>query len=68
MYGPIDYAETLKLQFRAGDLDLPEKKSGITVVGKRKMHRCALVAKQIRAELTLWENVVCTRRNGMCWR
>ena len=70
-YGPMDYAKTLKLQFRVGDLDLPER---------RRYTRCpeeeeedaqmcrALVAKQKRIELTLCENVKCTRRNGMCWR
>ena len=43
--GPMDYAKTLKLRFRVGDLDLPERR-GMPVVGRRKMLRCALVAKQ----------------------
>ena len=45
---PMDYAKTLKLRFRAGDVDLPERKRDIPVVErKRKMHRrCALVAKR----------------------
>ena len=44
--GPMDYAETLKLRFRVGDLDLPERRD-IPVVERRrkKMHRYALVAK-----------------------
>ena len=25
LHGPMDYAKTLKLRFRVGDLDLPEK-------------------------------------------
>ena len=25
-------------------------------------------AKQKRVEHTLWENMKCTRRNGVCWR
>ena len=43
LHGPMDYAKTLKLQFRVGDLDLP-KRRGIPVVERRrkKMHRCAL--------------------------
>ena len=48
LHGPKDYAKTLKLRFRAGDLDLPERR-GITVVeGRRRkrMHRYALMAKQ----------------------
>ena len=46
-HSPMDYAKSLKLQFRVGGLDLPEKR-GIQVVGRRrkKIHRCALVAKQ----------------------
>ena len=46
LHCPMDYAKTLKLRFRVGDLDLPERR-GIPVVNRRrKMHRCALVAKQ----------------------
>ena len=46
-HGPMDYARTLKLRFRVGDLDLPERRKRGPVVGRRrKMHRCALVAKQ----------------------
>ena len=26
MYGPMDYAKKMKLQFRVGDLDLPERR------------------------------------------
>ena len=67
----MNFSKTLKLQVCVGDLDLPEKKErGIPAVGSRrkKMHRCALVAKQKRVEPTVWENVNCTRRNGMCCR
>ena len=28
--GPMDFAKTLKLRFRAGDLDLPERKKRYT--------------------------------------
>ena len=45
-----------------------EKERGIPVIeGRRKkMHRCAVVAKQKRVGPTLWEHVTCTRRNWMC--
>ena len=26
LHGPMDYAKTLKLRFRVGDLDLPERR------------------------------------------
>ena len=26
MHGPVDFARTLKLRFRVGDLDLPERR------------------------------------------
>ena len=47
LHGPMDYAKTLKLRFVVGGLDLPERR-GTPVVARRrrKMHRCALVAKQ----------------------
>ena len=67
LHGPMDYVKTLKLQFRVGDLDLPERRKFIPVVGRRKMHRCALEAKHSRVELTMWENVKCARRNGVSW-
>ena len=34
---------------------------------RRRIRRCALVAERKRVDLTLWENVKCTKRNGMCW-
>ena len=52
LHGPMDCAKTLKLQFDAGDLDLPERR-GIPEVSRRKKTRaCALMVKQQRAELT----------------
>ena len=67
--GTMD-AKTLKLQFRVGRRDLPEtSKIGTPVVRRRrKVHRCALAAKQKRVEITLWEHVKSTRRNEMYWR
>ena len=46
LHGPMDYAKTLKLQFRVLDLYLQEER-GMPVVGKRrkKTRRWALVAK-----------------------
>ena len=48
LYGPTDFAKTLTLQFRVGDLDLPERRNMcVPVAGRRrKMLRCARVAKQ----------------------
>ena len=47
LHGPMDYAKTMKLRFRAGDLDLPERRGIPVVKGRRKkMRSCALVAKQ----------------------
>ena len=48
LHSPMDYAKTLKLRFRVGDLDLPGRR-GIPVLAverRKKMHRCAFVAKQ----------------------
>ena len=30
LHGPMDYAKSLKLRFRVGDLDLPEKRKRYT--------------------------------------
>ena len=47
LHRPIDYAKTLKLRFRVGDRDCQKEERDVPVVGsRRKMHRCALVAKQ----------------------
>ena len=46
---PMDCAKTLKQRFRVRDLDMPERRKGIPVVERRKrrkIYRCALVAKQ----------------------
>ena len=59
------------MRLRVGDLHRPERRKWYTRSRRekrKKMHRCALVAKQNRAELTLWGNVKCTRRNGTCSR
>ena len=34
--GPMDYAKTLKLRFRVGDLDLPERRKGYTTSEKEE--------------------------------
>ena len=46
LHGPMHYAKTLTLRFRAGDLDLPERRGIPVVEGRKNMHRCARVAKQ----------------------
>ena len=67
MHGLLDFAEALKLRFCVGALDLPELRKRYTSsrVEEQQMHRCARVAKQYRVGPTEWENVKCTRRNGM---
>ena len=64
----MDYVKTLKLQFRVGDLDLPERRKRYTISQEEEDDKCAFVAKQKRLELTLWENVKRARRSGMCCR
>ena len=44
LHGPMDYAKTLKLRDRVGDLDLPERR-GIPLVGRRRKMHSAFVAK-----------------------
>ena len=34
LHGPMDYAKTLKLRFRVGDLDPPERR-GMPIIGRR---------------------------------
>ena len=37
LHGPMDYAKKLKLRFRVGDLDLPERRCDIPVVEEEDM-------------------------------
>ena len=47
LHGPMDFAKTLKLRFRVGDLDLRERRKRYTSSREEEeVHRCALVAKQ----------------------
>ena len=48
LHGPMDVAKIVKLRFRVGDLDLPERRKDILVVEwrRKKSHRIAHVAKQ----------------------
>ena len=69
LYGPMDYAKTLKLQSLVGNLDLPDSRKRYT--GSREEEEDAQMCpcgKQKGVEPTLWENMKCPRRNGMCWR
>ena len=36
LHGPMDFAKTLKLRFRAGDLDLPERRKRCTSSGEEE--------------------------------
>ena len=44
---PKKLREKAKIAIRVGDLDLPERRGVPVVEERRKMHRCALVAKQL---------------------
>ena len=56
VHGPIDYAKTLKLRFRVGDLNLPERRKRYSTVvdgwRRKKAHRAAIVAMQTKVEPT----------------
>ena len=43
---PNGLMNTLQLRSRVGDLYLPERRGIPVVVGRKKMDRCALVARQ----------------------
>ena len=51
MHGSMDYAKTLKLPFRVGDLDLPERRGIPVVEGVRKI-KDARLWQSSRVELT----------------
>ena len=36
LHGPLDYAKTLKLRFRVGSLDLPERRNKYTINNSRE--------------------------------
>ena len=66
--GPMDYAKKLKLRFRVGDLDLPEKRKRYTSSREEEdvaanMCRCGTTIEN-RAYMG-GENVKHTRRNGV---
>ena len=67
LHGPMDYVKTLKQQFRLQRTGICQNEErGIPVVGRRKkMHTCALVAKQKRVELTLWETEMYKEERGV---
>ena len=48
LQGPMDYAKKLKLQFRLGDLDLPERRKRYTSSRERRtwLQVCARVGQQ----------------------
>ena len=55
LYGPMDYAKTLKLRFRVGYMGPPER--SMRYASSREEEEdaqmlCSLVAKEKRAELT----------------
>ena len=64
LHGLIDYAGTLELIFRVGDVGLPERNrytSSREEEEDAQNQSCDKYNGQ-------WENAKCTRRNGVCWR
>ena len=67
LHGPMDYAKTLKLQFRAGDLDLSGRRKRYTSSrekGDGQMSPCSK-AKESRNNI-VGEQKKIARRNGLC--
>ena len=64
--GPTDYAETIKLRYRVGGMNLPEKRKRYTSSREEEDAQMCPCGKAIEntVELTQWENEKCTR-NGM---
>ena len=53
LHGTLDYAKTLKLRFRIGDLDLPERRKRCASSREEEIAQlsCALVAKAIQSRI-----------------
>ena len=69
LHGPVDFAKTLQLRFRVGDLDLPGRKTRYTSSLEEEVeaHMCPCgKAKESRTRIVI--NVKYTRRDGMCWK
>ena len=67
LHGPMNYAKTPTLQFRVGNLDLPERRKRYTSSREEEDAQMCPCGEANKVKLTLWENVKCTRRSGMCW-
>ena len=65
----MDYAKTLKLSFRVGDLDLPERTKRYTSSrkeGEEDVQTCPCGKAKSRTHIV--GNVKSITANGMCWR
>ena len=54
LHGPMDYAKSLKLRFRVGDLDLPERRNRYTSSREEEeegAQRCPCKAKESRTHI-----------------
>ena len=60
----MDQAKTLKLQFRVGDLDLPERRKRYSHTSSREEEEDA--RQQSRVQLTKWENVNVYKEERVC--
>ena len=69
-YFPVDYAKTLKLRFRGGDLDQPERRKRYTSSREEEedaqMCPCGK-AVESRTHI-VGQCEIYLGRNGMCWR
>ena len=67
MHSPMDFAKTLKLRFRVGDLDLPVRRERYTSSRAEEVDaQMCPYGKAIASRFTQWENVKCTRRSRIC--
>ena len=68
LHGPMDYAKKLKLRFRVGDLDLPQRRKRHTSSREEEdgaTHTCSC-GTTIESRTHIVGDLKYPRRNGMC--
>ena len=68
LHGPMDYAKKLKLRFRVGDVDLPERRKRHTSSREEEdgaTHMCPC-GTTIESRTHIVGDLKYPRRNGMC--
>ena len=59
LHGPVDFAKTLKLRFRVGDLDLPERRKRYTISREEEIdEQMCPCGKATESRI----HIVCSRR------